>query len=224
MGTYYSWINIDKKEYITPYDFGCGNKFRETMTCKNELLRALHALLHTDWKGCRIGWIGDECRIPGEHDLSFFDVLREDSKNCGDDARIMEVVKKNYKNVSGSFKGSEKVVREEIKRYLDLTEHGYDEIDEYHIAGKSDPFEGMFTRDGMDFEYIINRTEKVCYSFSKTELMNQDDEDTDPLPILMGYGEGTGYEPGAWLGDIIDVSDEIDEETKVLDYMNQYIK
>ena len=29
MGEYYNWVNIDKKEYITPRDFDYGNKFWE---------------------------------------------------------------------------------------------------------------------------------------------------------------------------------------------------
>ena len=28
---YYHWVNIDKKEYITPRDFDYGNKFHESM-------------------------------------------------------------------------------------------------------------------------------------------------------------------------------------------------
>lgn len=31
MGEYYSWINVDKKEYICPADFDYGNKFHESM-------------------------------------------------------------------------------------------------------------------------------------------------------------------------------------------------
>lgn len=65
MGEYFIWINTDKKEYLDPYDFDYGNKFWESMTRQSEVLCALYALLDSDWKGCRIGWIGDECLIPG---------------------------------------------------------------------------------------------------------------------------------------------------------------
>ena len=54
MGEYFIWVNVDKKEYIDPYDFDYGNKFREYMTRQSEVLCALYALLASDWKGCRI--------------------------------------------------------------------------------------------------------------------------------------------------------------------------
>ena len=109
---------------------------------------------------------------------------------------------------------------------LNILKHGYDdEFDKYHVEGKSDPFEGMFVRNGMRFEYIINYTKKVCYNFSKTKFLDCNDKyrnDLDPLPVFMGYGRVTSCEPGTWLGDIIGVSDEIDETITVLDRVNLY--
>ena len=226
MGEYFIWVNADKKEYIDPYDFDYGNKFRESMTRQSEVLCALYALLAADWKGCRIGWIGDECLIPENYDMPFFDLLREDSKKCGDDDCIIDIVLESYRNVSCGFKSSEKVVRKAVARYFEVVEQGYDdEFDKYQVAGKSDPFEGMFVRDGMRFEYIINYTKKVCYSFSKTRFLDFNGKyrnDLDPLPVLMGYGRVTSCEPGPWLGDIIGVSDAIDETITVLDHVNLY--
>lgn len=77
----------------------------------------------------------------------------------------------------------------------------------------------------MRFEYIINYTKKVCYIFSKTNFLDCRDKyrnDLDPLSVLMGYGRVTSSEPGPWLGDIIGVSDEIDETITVLDHVNLY--
>ena len=150
-----------KKEYIDPYDFDYGNKFRESMTRQSEVFCALYALLASDWKGCRIGWIGDECLIPENYDMPFFDLLREDSKKCEDDDCIIDIVLDSYRNVSCGFKSSEKVVRKYIARYFEIVEQGYDEFDKYHVEGKSNSFEGMFVRDGMRFEYIIN-----CYEMT----------------------------------------------------------
>lgn len=31
MGEYYNWVNVDKKEYISPSDFGYGSKFHESL-------------------------------------------------------------------------------------------------------------------------------------------------------------------------------------------------
>lgn len=54
MGEYYHWVNIDKKEYITPRDFDYGNKFHESMNKDSAPLHALHVLLANEWKGDRV--------------------------------------------------------------------------------------------------------------------------------------------------------------------------
>lgn len=226
MGEYFIWVNADKKEYIDPYDFDYGNKFRESMTRQSEVLCALYALLAADWNGCRVGWIGDECLISENYDMPIFDLLLEDSKKCENDGCIIDIILDSYRNVSCGFKSSEKAVRKAVAKYFEIIEHGYDdEFDKYHVEGKSDPFEGMFVRNGMRFEYIINYTKKVCYSFSKTKFLDCNDKyrnDLDLLPVLMGYGRVTSCGPGPWLGDIIGVSDEIDETITVLDRVNLY--
>ncbi len=43
----------------------------------------------------------------------------------------------------------------------------------------------------MMFEYTINYTKKVCFSFNKTKILYLDGSESDyadPLPILIGYG------------------------------------
>lgn len=48
MGEYFIWVNADKKEYIDPYDFDYGNKFRESMTRQSEgSVRCMHFWLRT---------------------------------------------------------------------------------------------------------------------------------------------------------------------------------
>lgn len=63
MGEYYKWVNIDKKEYITPRDFDYGNKFHESMNKDSAPLHALHVLLANEWMGNRVLWFGDEMRV-----------------------------------------------------------------------------------------------------------------------------------------------------------------
>lgn len=63
MGEYYDWVNIDKKEYICPCDFGLGNKLHETAFAGNHFLGALYNLLSSDWKGDAIVFLGDETHI-----------------------------------------------------------------------------------------------------------------------------------------------------------------
>ena len=36
MGEYYQWVNVDKKEYISPVDFGYGSKRWQTLHVGND--------------------------------------------------------------------------------------------------------------------------------------------------------------------------------------------
>ena len=60
MGEYYQWVNVDKKEYISPVDFGYGSKRWQTLHVGNDFLCALYKLLATDWAGDHIIWLGKE--------------------------------------------------------------------------------------------------------------------------------------------------------------------
>jgi hypothetical protein len=63
MGEYYSWVNINKKEYIAPCDFGLGSKLLGSVVADNQLLGALYDLLSSDWNGDMIVFLGDETNI-----------------------------------------------------------------------------------------------------------------------------------------------------------------
>ena len=45
MGEYFSWINLDRKEYISPSDFEIGNKRYESVSINNAMLCALRELM-----------------------------------------------------------------------------------------------------------------------------------------------------------------------------------
>lgn len=218
MGEYYDWINIDRRKYISLCDFDCGNKRHESMGRDGDVLCALRDLLANEWKNCRIAWIGDKCSIPDNFMTPFFKDLY-DSFGGLRYKNIFSSYSEKYKNVSGLFKKAEAEVRNECEWPLVDIKNDRDVLDEYGIDSKEDPFEGMFLREGMMFEYTINYTKKICYSFKKTKILQLDgslDDWADPLPILMGY-ERMQPEPGECLGDIIGVADEIDDSIKVLD-------
>ena len=46
MGEYFNWVNADRQEYLSPYDFDLGRKRSESMSRGNELLKALQDLLN----------------------------------------------------------------------------------------------------------------------------------------------------------------------------------
>ena len=59
MGQYYSAVNIDKKEYLSPGDYNTFNKLMEHSYVGNEFVDAGVNLLAKEWKGDRIVWAGD---------------------------------------------------------------------------------------------------------------------------------------------------------------------
>lgn len=219
MGEYYSWVNIDKHEYLCPYDFGYGNKRHESIHRNNVLLRAVYELLSDSWSGDRIIFLGDEFEIPQSSEDAALQELYKQTAAHGCPGYPFDMVVETYRNVSGLFKASEKVVREEISYYLsDLSRDGKDSVRNEYGIDVEHPFRGLFLKCGKGFQYVIDHTKKICYSFTQTRILYIDDtecEYADPLPILMTCGRN--LEIGSWVGDVIGVADRIDNEIKVLD-------
>ena len=216
MGEYFKWVNVDKKQYLSPYDFDQGNKLHESMYRGNPLLSALHSLLSNEWKGDRILFLGDECKVSQHPQLEVLQILESDTiyHKTG---HYHDTVVETYRNVSCLFKDAESMVREEIGYYLDNLERvrngdkDYDYVNEYGIDVER-PFEGLFLKEGRSFRYIINYTRKTYYSFGMTKILYQNCSEnlySDPLPLLMGYGRSA--ENGIWLGDRIGVADEVED-------------
>ena len=203
MGEYYDWVNIDKKEYISPYDFDYGSKYRETLHKDSIPTHALYTLLDNEWRNSRILWLGDECYIPDDSGISVLRDLFDQTVKYGCPGDALELYTDTYRNVSCYFKEAEKVIREEINTYgIDFSE----------------PYKGLFTKKSRTFRYTVNHTKRLCYSLGETRVFysNQVEADfADPLPILMGYGRVA--EPGKWIGDIIGVSDSIPDGYTLLD-------
>ena len=217
MGEYYSWVNVDKKEYIEPGDFNLGQKSIESTWENNDLLLALKELLSTDWKGCNILFLGDECNAHEGENNDIIKILQKDriENNC--DGYLYDTVYEVYRNVGCFFKAAEDEVRNEIGFYLHcLEDGGFIPPNVFGIDIK-DPFNGLFLREGKSFKYTINRNKNVCYSLDKTKFLDRDGteiEHIDPLPVLMRYGRSR--ETGVWLGDIIDVGDTLPEDCTLL--------
>ena len=112
MGEYYNWVNVDKKEYICPGDFGYGNKLHETMHKDSIPLHALHSLLIDDWKGDHILWFGDECSVSDQSSIDVIRTLYSQSKEFGYPGDAFDMICESYRNVSCLFKEAEKDVRE----------------------------------------------------------------------------------------------------------------
>ena len=218
MGQYYCWVNVDRKEYLCPNDFDLGNKLHESMWANNVLLCALWELLSDDWKGCRIVFLGDECHAHDDISNEVLDILLKQQADSKCSGYLFDTVLETYRNVSCLFKAAEQDVRNEIGYYLNAYKtDGYNPPNEYGID-VSDPYKGLFLREGKAFQYIINRSKKIGYSPVDLKVLLSDDSEldhADPLPVLMAYG-GRRCDIGEWLGDIIEVCDKLPKDITLL--------
>lgn len=217
MGEHFNWVNVDKKEYLCPSDFGLRNKQLESVFCGNRLIAALYTLLADEWNGDHILFLGDECPVPDHPDREALRILNCDTKkhHAG---HYYDTIVETYRNVSGLFCDAETEVRQEIQYYLDYL-HDYNSgkrtefpANEYGIDSDR-PFDGLFAKKGMNFPYIINYTKKAYYSFALTRILQKDRSESiysDPLPLLLEYGRRENC--GVWVGDSIGASSTIPSE------------
>jgi hypothetical protein len=206
MGEYYDWVNVDKKQYISPFDFNLGLKRTESCWENNELLRALFDLLSTDWKGDHIVFLGDYSEATEDEENETLKIIYNDTLSTECPGILYDaVIGDSYKDIAGLYKASEEVVREEIEIYLEWVGKPGEESLNYYDTDVDNPYNGLFIRDGQDFLNMINHTKKVYYSLETTKFFHDNKElhDFNPLPILMAYGEG--FKDGEWVGGIVGV-------------------
>ena len=218
MGEYYKWVNIDKKEYISPSDFDMGNKLFESSVDNNPLLNALCTLVLNRWKNNRVIFLGDECQIPEENKNMVLQELRKQWIEYGGIGYIEECVYERFKNVSCLFRESEAYVKKVIDELL----VDRDIFNEYGL-NLDRPYEGLFELKGSYCKYIINITKHMYISsdkFEKKKDSTGEEYRVNPLPFLMAYGRTADSNMGSWIGDIISFSNEkplgIDELEKEL--------
>ena len=190
MGEYYNWVNINKKEYIAPCDFGLGSKLWEAVVADNQLLGALYDLLSSDWKGDMIVFLGDETNITENEKNPVLRKLHSERKEWSEPGYDADYVTENYKCISGLFKAAEETI---------CTEN---------------PDECLLARDSHFFRYTINHSKQEFFDLEKTQLICPNKWEApkgriNPLPLLMAFSDSSNDKcTGLWIGDQIDVSDE----------------
>ncbi|MBR1796489.1 MAG: hypothetical protein IJ757_00520 [Clostridiales bacterium] len=189
MGEYYSWINIDKKEYICPVDFDLGNKLTESSHAHNALLCALFELLDEEWKGCRVIFAGDERELIPEEENDALKLLYSLSEACGYPGCISDTILELLVNVSYKFKATKKLYKE---KPIDW----------------SPPYRDLFLRTGREYKFIVNYTKKLYFKVNGGK---------NPLPGLMRFGcDGIGEWVGDVIG-VADEVDSSLEEIVIVD-------
>ena len=221
MGEYYSWVNVDRKEYICPADFGMGNKLMETSVPHNVFLCAFRELLGSEWRNSHILFLGDSKDLTEDDNNETLCLLYKHSEESGYKGIGIDTIVETYANRSGWFSAAEKDVRKEIEYYLKELEIGEKDAYNEYSVDPANPYKDLFIRKGKDYKYTVNYTKRIYYSpddikFIRNNPCNSDYHDNDslmhpkidPIPFLMRHGyDGVGD----WVGDIIGVSDEIPE-------------
>ena len=202
MGEYYSWVNVDKKQYIQPSNFDQGSKMFESCSVTNPVFGALSSLLANEWKGDHIVYIGDYATIPENTDNETLKMLVSGQLSYNPNTDIDGYITDVFQNVSGLFKAAEPDVRPDIEW---MVEHDDFECNYFHVD-KKDPFKGLFSRDLAYYQYVINLSHK---EFFDTQNAREWRIESNPLVILLAYGRYASFykHAGLWLGGTIEVSD-----------------
>ena len=203
MGEYYSWVNVDKKQYIQPVNFNQGSNMFESSSVDNPLFGALSSLLANEWKRDHIIYIGDYAVIPEDTDNETLKMLLTGLHSYNVDTDIDGYITDVFQNVSGLFKAAEPDVRSDIELMIEHDDFEYN----YFRVDRQDPFRGLFSRDLAYYRYVINCTRKEYFDTQNTREWHID---SNPLVILLGYGQRTSFYKyaGLWLGGEIEVSDD----------------
>ena len=115
MGEYFDWVNVNKREHISPGDFDYGNKFHESLHKNNPFLRALYELLSGRWKGDPVVFLGDEAKIPKD---TTYGLLHDLLGQAGTE-HYYDFVCENYRNVSCLFRDvKRKYAKESTTTYM----------------------------------------------------------------------------------------------------------
>ena len=196
MGQYYKIVNVDKKEYIDPFNLDCGVKLMEFSYVGNTVIKLMTHLLATSWKGDRVYVVGDYATADYENE-TFYETLKEVSTelNIDENSTLYDLASSDFTNISKSFKSNDNlpnyryIYNNKTMQYIDI-EH-------------------------CPIEYISYDYSEDAFIFIKIA----------PLPLLLTMGNGRGcgdYHDstksnidfvGAWCDDIrcIEVSNEYHE-------------
>lgn len=141
MGQYYRILNLDKKEYLSSYDYDCGAKMMEsayiaTNLKTNGYMAALSYLIDNQWKGDRVIMIGDYATLdwaentPTQIDAQFLASLKDEFpfiQEKDEDGYLINLIDcDEHGFIKSNMKSKKKVKRylcnNATKQYIDLND------------------------------------------------------------------------------------------------------
>ena len=139
MGQYYRILNLDKKEYLSSYDYDCGAKMMEsayiaTNLKTNGYMSALSYLIDNQWKGDRVIMLGDYATLdwaentPTQIDAQFLANLKDEFpfiQEKDEDGYLINLIDcDEHGFIKSNIKSNKKVKRylcnNATKQYIDL--------------------------------------------------------------------------------------------------------
>lgn len=170
MGQYYKIINVDKKEYLDPSDFGEGFKLLEFAYMRTDIVSALTSLLATRWKGDRVYVVGDYAE-PDEATPEYLEPitqvlneLKEAEPALKPEQSLYDYCIENFKNVSNCIDCESKVDFSTLRYIINTATREYVDLKQCPIS---------------DIYYDFKKDTFYCWSIS-------------PLILLITMGNGLG--------------------------------
>lgn len=146
MGQYFKFINFDKKEILSPYDYDNLAKVMEHSYQGNKFMSAVEKLLKTEWKGDRVLYIGDYVD-EYYNDPKVKDTLKElldETKPSSNNLYFLEYPSKKIEISKEELISTRYLYNHQTKEYVDLKEQpiqwsGYDKEDNCIYGAKIHP-------------------------------------------------------------------------------------
>lgn len=98
MGQYYKAVNIDKKEYIEPWEFENGAKLMEHSWVGNTFVDSVGMLLVDGgrWAGDRIVWAGDYADVEEKYKQNYYSLTNTDKFSELKSHNMIQLLPPNY--------------------------------------------------------------------------------------------------------------------------------
>ena len=148
MGEYFSWVNLDRREFIQCGDFDDGLcKLYQTVWYECLGLKAFYTLLSKEWTGQKILYLGDETEAIEDHRNPVVAQLIEEHRRWGQVGFLFDYVYEKYRDITPLFTNTAESLKSEIEWIKSDPERKFDP---YHIDHDA-PFCGLFERPVLDF-------------------------------------------------------------------------
>ena len=205
MGEYYDFVNLDKKEYLSPSPFGSGNKLFECTHVDDEFINCAYTLMNNEWKNDTVLFLGDESNLNSNGNCIIQKIIDKYGKNPIDDvweegvniSRLFKVVEKEMTGPNAIYYSENKLLE---VNYINKV---------YKIK--------EYSREFIFFRYVINHTKGQYIDRNKLGDCGRIYY-LDPFPMLIGVGRHSEYDypnfrksyMGMWIGDDIELTNNPD--------------